>query len=103
MTANPWRGEVSITLDGISYVMRPTFERLNRIEQKLNMGFVALARKLADGNIMLEELAVVVAECMQEKIAVRDALTHGGIMEAIASVSAMFALVFGGFDEITRR
>ncbi len=100
MTANPWRGEVEIMLGGKPYILRPTFSSLSNIEQQLGLGLVALARKLADGSIRLEELAVIIAQCsLEAPLDIRQALARGGLAHVIASVSRMLAVVFGGLDE----
>jgi len=101
MTINPWRAEVGIMLGGKIHVMRPTFAALSRIEQELHTGLLALAGKLFEGNITLEELAVIINCCLMESsIPVNDALVQGGVTGAMQAVAEMFALVFGGFDEI---
>jgi len=94
-----------IILDGNSYTLHPTFAALSGIEQTLGIGFVALARKLAEGDITLEELAAIISGCMAETPPDKDALVRGGLANVIETVSDMFAAVFGESGEapITRR
>jgi hypothetical protein len=100
ITPNPWRGEVAITLGGKNYILRPTFAALSAIEQTLGQGLVALAGKLANGAITLEELSAIIAQCViGDNPDIRELLVRGGVSEAVQSVSLMFAAVFGGYDE----
>jgi hypothetical protein len=61
--ANPYRGEISVTLDGAEFVLRPDFDAILAIDEALG-GITALARRgLADLTSMtLSELAVVITE-----------------------------------------
>jgi hypothetical protein len=100
MTANPWRGEVEIRLDDKTYVLRPTFAALSSIEQKLGTGLIALAGRLADENITLEELTVIITQCAVETPAdIHEALIRGALSNVLESIGRMFAAVFGGVDE----
>ena len=100
MPVNPWRGEVEITLDGKPYILRPTFAALSGIEQKLHVGLIALAGKLAGGEITLEELVVIIAQCVVETPPnIHDALIRSGLASAVESIGCMFTSVFGGHDE----
>jgi len=58
--ANRQRGEVTITLDGKEYVMRPTFEALCEIEDKLDAAIPDLIMLFKDGNIRLKHVAAIV-------------------------------------------
>jgi hypothetical protein len=60
--ANPHRGEVSITLDGASYVLRPSFEAIVEIEERLGLSIVAIVRKTAEtSDIRMTEIGAIVA------------------------------------------
>lgn len=90
---------MQIILDEKLYVLCPEFETLCSIEKELGSGLVTLARKLAEENITLEELAVILTRCMQpcvELELVKGVLLRNGIAQAIEAVAIMFAEVFGG-------
>jgi len=91
-----------VILDGKSYILRPTFTALNNIEQQLSVGLVALARKLSEGNIMLEELVIIITQCaIDSPQNIRQSLVRGELAHIIEAISRMFAAVFGGCDEST--
>lgn len=59
---NPQRGDVTITLGGRDYVLRPTFDALVGLEGKLETGLVPLARQFLEGRFGLREVnAILVA------------------------------------------
>lgn len=59
MTANPHRGEVSVTLDGREYKLRPTFQALVEIEQATGCGLVELTRRFIDGKHSMRDIASI--------------------------------------------
>lgn len=65
MTANETRGEISLDLCGTEYVLRPSYEAIQAIEQKLGRGLLALARVGGEGNLTLHETAVIACECIR--------------------------------------
>jgi hypothetical protein len=65
MTANSERGEVSITLEGVEYVLRPAYEALTAIEEQTGQPLLNLAAA-ADGNeLSINHTAIVVTECIK--------------------------------------
>ncbi len=63
VAANPHRGEISVTLDGVEYVLRPTAQAMVSIEERLNIGILALiARAYEKRDIRLTDIAVIIAE-----------------------------------------
>lgn len=101
MTANPWRGEVTIVLSGAPHILRPSFEALSGVEQELSIGLVTLARKLADGMLTLEEMETIIRHCLigngcLENL--KDALVQSGLANATQAVAEMLTLALGGFD-----
>lgn len=100
MHANPQRGETRLMLDGISYTLHPTYKALTQIERDLSSGLLVIARRLCDETITLSELAIIIDHCMENRADahfLREALVRNGLHNAIASVTALFALVLGGF------
>ena len=60
--ANVHRGEVSVTLSGVSYVLRPSFDAIVEIEGKLGLSIVAIVRKTAEAtDIRATEIGAIVA------------------------------------------
>ncbi len=105
MTANKWRGEVEIVLDGMHYTLRPTFEALCRIEQELGAGLLAVARLLAQGQLNLTQLIAIIHHCTQaaghttSREVFCNALLHNGLNSALYAVGVMFTRIFAGSDD----
>lgn len=101
MNANPRRGDTLLIVDGISYILRPTYRALIQIEDELSLGLLAVAQKICDERITLRELVTIIDHCMEnraERQFLGDAVVRGGLHNAIASVTALLALVIGGFN-----
>lgn len=62
MSANPERGEAAIELDGVEYVLRPSYEAIQTIEDALGKGVVKLGREALDGALTSRETAVIATE-----------------------------------------
>lgn len=62
MKANQIRGEISISLDGSEFVLRPTFEASLAIENQTGKSLFAMAYEADEGRLSLAEMGVVVAE-----------------------------------------
>ena len=58
--ANRHRGEVELSLDGRRFVLRPSFAAIAEIEARCGEGVIALARRLAAGDIRVSDFAAVV-------------------------------------------
>jgi len=65
MTEANTRGEVTITLDGAEYVMRPTYEAIQAIEEKTGMGLLGLLNVVCNGEMPLKKLAIIVTELIK--------------------------------------
>ena len=65
MTEANTRGEVTITLDGAEYVMRPTYEAIQAIEEKTGMGLLGLLNLIGNGEMSQKKLAVIVTELIK--------------------------------------
>jgi hypothetical protein len=90
---------VEIILDGKAYALHPTFKTLSCIEEMLSTSVMALAVKLAENTITLEEIAIIVTECLRTEIqesSVREALLRSGLAQATQAVTAMFVVIVGG-------
>jgi hypothetical protein len=83
-----------IILNGRNYILKPNFEALKHIEQELESGLTALARKLVDGMLTLEETAAIIAHCIEgdiERAAIGEALVQGGFARATHVIAEMFS------------
>lgn len=58
---NKYRGEVSIKLGEREYVLRPTFEALVEIEERLGSGLVLIARRFANREFGIRDVACIIA------------------------------------------
>lgn len=65
MTANKTRGEVSLGLEGVEYVLRPSYEAISAFETQTNRSLIDLARAAGDGELKLSESAIIVTECIK--------------------------------------
>jgi hypothetical protein len=81
-----------IRLGAKHYRLCPTIEDLSAIETNLSTSLLALARKLADGLMPLEELMVIIEHSVEadarvlhvRELALREGLTH--LTEAVTSL-----------------
>jgi hypothetical protein len=64
--ANPHRGEISVTLGGADYVLRPTFEAMVAIEEQIGslIDLAAQVESKASG-LTIKQLSVIVGECIK--------------------------------------
>ena len=101
MQCNPLRNEVVIMLDGIAYVMRPSFEALVLIEKQLSQTLIQIADKISTENISLTELAVIIEICMEKRASaefIQDAIVRGGMTSALNAVADLMMAIFSGID-----
>lgn len=79
------RGEVTVTLDGADYSLRPTFEACSKIEELTGKSLLELAIAAQDNALHLKEQAIIVTECVRAY----------GKAEGIASLIGVQATKFG--------
>lgn len=111
--ANEERGEVTISLEGVDYGMRPSFEAIERIERTLGRSLTDLARAANAGGLTLRETAEIVTACIaaygksedQPQLAafkperVAGLLFVEGVSKAFPRVAILlFAALTGGVD-----
>ncbi|MDT7935212.1 MAG: GTA-gp10 family protein [Sphingomonadaceae bacterium] len=112
------RGEIAIELDGVEYVLRPSFEAVGAIESACGKTLLELAQAAESGTLSAAHLAEVVAQCIKAQgRAVGDdnlravtakrigALLYeadGGLMWAITQVvmRLLFRAVTGGYTAL---
>jgi hypothetical protein len=59
------RGRMLVPLGDADYVLRPSFEAIEAIEQTLGRSLVQLASQAYNGGLSCADLAIIVAECMR--------------------------------------
>jgi hypothetical protein len=78
--ANALRGEASLTVAGISRLLRPTFTALVAAEEELGPLF-ALVERAGSGGLKLAEMAALFWHCLADP----DALTREAVGEAVVA------------------
>jgi len=58
-------GEISISIKGVSYRMRPSFKCLSRIEETTNVGVSKMVMAMAEGDVRFSHLAVIIFEAIR--------------------------------------
>lgn len=59
--ANEVRGEVSLSLEGVEYVLRPSYEAIMEVEDQTGKGILDLARDAQSGDLTLRQVSQVAA------------------------------------------
>lgn len=77
-SANPWRGEASITIANVERLLRPSFAALVAAEEELGPLF-GLVERAAAGQLRLGEMAALFWHCLAQ----REGLTREMVGEAV--------------------
>jgi Phage tail tube protein, GTA-gp10 len=64
-TANAARGEISITLDGVEAVLRPSRDAIRKIEEATGFGLVRLCTLAGSGDLTLDQCAKVLVPLLR--------------------------------------
>lgn len=67
------RGEISLTLEGVPYILRPTFEAIAAIETETGQPLFDLAKAAEQCRLTLPEAGIIAAHCIRAQ-----AQTPGG-------------------------
>lgn len=81
----PFRNSVIMTLCGAEYRLKPTFQAIMDIEERLG-GIIGLAVKAADGDFGLKEMTVILWATMEDRVAFEQ-VGQMILTEGIAKVS----------------
>lgn len=109
------RGELSLSLAGMTMVLRPSYEAITAYENDLGRGSVSLANEALAKRLKLGEVAQIATHCIRafgdetgskdmaratpQRIAKLILDSDGGIIEATGTLAAMLSLVVtGGYD-----
>jgi hypothetical protein len=98
--ANPLRGESTLCVHGVNYVLRPSFENLVLAEAELGSLF-ALVERAAGGALTLIEITALLWHCLPndnrpERVAVGQAVLVMGLVGATMPVRAVLSQVLKG-------
>lgn len=100
---NTARGDIAIKLDGQDYIIRPTFQCLCDIESATGTPVLALAERLADGNISLTDIASIVEAGIKagsyvglSREVIGREIMRVGIAAFLAVVSEFFSIALTG-------
>jgi hypothetical protein len=98
--ANALRGECRLTVAGIAYVLRPSFESLVLAEAELGSLF-ALVERAAAGGLTLTEMTALLWHCLPpetrpDRTMVGQAVLAMGLVAATQPVRAVLAQVLQG-------
>jgi len=98
--ANPLRGECTLAVSGVTYVLRPSFENLVLAEAEMGSLF-ALVERAASGALTLTEMTALLWHCLPgegrpERNAVGQAVLAMGLVGATQPVRAVLAQVLQG-------
>lgn len=99
-SANPLRGETTLAVAGVTYVLRPSFENLVLAETELGSLF-ALVERAAGGALTLTEMTALLWHCMPndnrpDRLAVGQAVLAMGLVGATAPVRGVLGQVLQG-------
>ena len=62
---NEHRGEVTLTLGGTDYVLRPTFDAVEKIERTTGLGLVSLVMRFARMEFSLSDIKAVLSHSIK--------------------------------------
>lgn len=95
-----FRNSVIITLGGTEYRLKPTFQAIMDIEERLG-GIIGLAVKAADGDFGLKEMTVIIWATMEDGLAfeqVGKLILSEGIAKASPVVRDLLTLCLVGLN-----
>lgn len=95
-SANPHRGEASLTVGGETLVLRPSFTALVAAEQELGPLF-ALVERAADGGLALSEIAALFDHLSsgRPQAITRQRIGDAVVAKGLAGVAPVLRVVLG--------
>ncbi len=102
---NESRNEVEVVLDGKTWTLRPTFQRLREIEHKTGMAALALMRAIVQGEASLDHIVIVLEHGLKDANddppgfnEIGEWLLRDGANELVRPIMAFLASVALGGD-----
>ncbi|VAW03656.1 hypothetical protein MNBD_ALPHA01-2096 [hydrothermal vent metagenome] len=96
-----FKNSVMISLGGAEYRLKPTFQAIMDIEERLG-GIIGLAVRAADGDFGLKEMTVIIWATMEDRInfeQVGKLILSEGIAKASPVVRDLLTLCLVGLNE----
>ncbi|MEM8977403.1 MAG: gene transfer agent family protein [Pseudomonadota bacterium] len=98
--ANALRGEAEFTIEGQSFLLRPSFESLVNAEAEIGSLF-ALVDRASEGSLTITEVSALVWHCIQceprpSREEVGQAVLKNGLLEATKPIRIILAQVLQG-------
>lgn len=101
--ANPLRGEVEFVLGDETFILRPTFEALVRVEQKLG-GLFSIVDRATNGQVTLDDIVTVIWSCAQaggsplDREAIGQLIAENGVAQATSAFRTVLTVALAGPD-----
>lgn len=99
MFANPHKGEVSLLVGGASFVFRPSFEAVARIEDESKTPLVVMAALTAEFRLPIADLIIVLRACSIRPLPV-DCCLDDGLLAAQTKAFRLIRSALTGDREI---
>lgn len=98
--ANALRGEATLSIDGKTWLLRPTFEALVAAEEELGSLF-AMVERAAEGSLKLAEISTMLWHCLPAenrpaRAAANQAILEMGLVGAMVPLRIIFSQVLKG-------
>lgn len=98
--ANPERGEAALVLDGVTHVLRPSFQALVAAEAEIGPLF-ELVERAASGRLGIAEIAGLFWHCLREPAAIDraafgEALVAAGLKALTPALRMLIGQILAG-------
>ncbi|MDG2534479.1 GTA-gp10 family protein [Sphingomonas sp. HITSZ_GF] len=98
--ANPERGEAALVLEGITHVLRPSFQALVAAEGELGPLF-ELVERAASGRLGIAEIAGLFWHCLKDppaidRVAFSEALVSAGLKALTPALRVLIGQILAG-------
>ena len=101
MTANPARGEATLTLENAALMLRPSFAALVAAEEEIGPLF-AMVERAASGELKLSEMVALFWHCLADhpddltRETFGEAVAKAGLAAATPALKALLGQILGG-------
>ena len=101
MSANPARGEATLSLENAALMLRPSFAALVAAEEEIGSLF-ALVERAASGALKLSEMVALFWHCLADRPdgltreAFGEAVARAGLAAATPTLKVLLGQVLGG-------